>query len=87
MEGRFSGEPERRLRGEAEQRSAERGPLIAIAGLVRGYGLLAEDLLEVLRDLPYQLDLLDARLRLVCGERWWDEMFEALRRQEGGDHG
>ena len=34
MDARFSGEPERRLRLEAEQRSAERGPLVALAGLL-----------------------------------------------------
>jgi hypothetical protein len=68
------------LRRESRQRSASLGPLVAIAGLLRSYFEVAEELRGVIAELPSELESLDARLRLVYGPRWSDDLYEALRR-------
>jgi hypothetical protein len=73
------------LRREASQRSSSMGPLVAIAGLLRSYLGLVEDLHALIAELPAELETLDARLRLVHGQRWSDDLYEALRRSVKDD--
>jgi hypothetical protein len=70
---------EAQLRRSAAQRSAALGPLIALAGLLREYRLLAERLHSATALLPFELEMTDLRLRQAFGERWWDRAFEAER--------
>jgi hypothetical protein len=56
-----------------------------MAGLLRRFLDLDDDLRGVVESLPFQLEVTDARMRSVYGERWWDDVFEALRRSDGGD--
>jgi len=73
------------VRRDAALRSASVGPLVAIAQALREYCRLDAELRDVIERLPYELELLDTRLRLVHGERWCDDVYEALLRRDVGD--
>lgn len=75
------------LRRQAARRSASTGPLTAVAWSLSEYCDAARQLLAVVNRLAYELELLDGRLRVVFGQRWWDDMSERLRTHGDGEGG
>jgi len=80
-----AGSPGDVLRQEAALRTTSVGPLVGRASLLRRFLEVDQELRTVLADLPFDLEMLDTRLRLVFGQRWWEDVHEALLRRDLGD--